>query len=274
METYSGHLSKMIVEIGDPVAYQLPLDELRIPLNSHLGKHVKFEFSGAIHCVSCGRKTKKSYSQGHCYPCTMTLASCDMCILKPELCHYDKGTCREPQWGEKHCLKSHYVYLANSSGLKVGITRGANVPTRWIDQGALQAIPILKVDQRLHSGLLEVAFKKHVSDRTNWRAMLKGDVSSMDLCAERDRLLEVCSDDIQQLRQQFGKQAIEILTEEEVVLIDYPVLKFPQKIISKNFDKTPVVEGVLEGIKGQYLLLSTGVLNIRKFSGYQVELSL
>jgi hypothetical protein len=51
------------------------------------------------------------------------------------------------------------------------------------------------------------------------------------------------------------------------------VIKYPTKVVSLNFDKTPVISGVLEGIKGQYLLLDVGVLNIRKFSSYNLTLS-
>lgn len=55
-------------------------------------------------------------------------------------CHYDAGTCREPSWGEQFCMTDHIVYLSNSSGVKVGITRATQLPTRWIDQGARQGI--------------------------------------------------------------------------------------------------------------------------------------
>lgn len=193
--------------------------------------------------------------------------------MSPEKCHYDQGTCRDPSWGEQFCFQSHYVYLANSSGVKVGITRGTQIPTRWIDQGAIQALPVLRVDTRFQSGLAEQIFAAHVTDKTNWRAMLKGQVDPIDLYAERDRLMALCQTGLTELEDRFGLQAIQRLPEAEVLELNYPVLNFPAKVTSLSFDKTPVVEGVLQGIKGQYLILDTGVINLRKFTAYQVEFS-
>lgn len=275
METYTGHLDKMKVALVDgEVAYELRLDTLLVPLNQALGLPIRIEYHGAIHCSSCGKKTRKSYSQGHCYPCSMSLASCDMCILKPELCHYDKGTCREPAWGEAHCLQPHYVYLSNASGLKVGITRAHNIPSRWIDQGAGQGLTILKVQTRLQSGELEVMFKDLVADKTNWRKMLSKDCDELDLKASRDAFLEECAEQMAELEDAWGPGQIETLPDAEVVSIQYPVREYPKKIKSHNLDKTPVVDGKLMGIKGQYLLLDTGVINIRKYSAYEVDFSI
>ena len=191
--------------------------------------------------------------------------------MKPETCHFFQGTCREPEWGETHCFQPHIVYLANSSGLKVGITRKTQMPTRWMDQGAIQALPILEVDTRQQSGFVEMLFKEQVSDRTNWRAMLKGEVEALDLIAERDRLLETLDGGLNQLRDQHGNDAIREL-DETPYTFDYPVETFPRKVISHNFDKQPLVEGVLQGIKGQYLILDSGVINLRKFTGYEITL--
>lgn len=274
METFTGQLRKMKTSLGDPVDYFLRLDRLEIPLNPLLGREIVLEHRGAIHCLGCGKKIKKSYQQGYCFPCTQTLAQCDLCILKPELCHYHKGTCRQPEWGLAHCMHRHYVYLANSSGLKVGITRGENIPTRWIDQGAIQALPILKVSSRFHSGLLEVLFKDHVADRTNWRLMLSGRAEAVDLRARRDALFETCAAGLRQLEQDLGDDSIEYLEGEEPLELRYPVLEYPQKVSSLNLDKNPRIQARLMGIKGQYLLLSTGVINMRKYSGYEVALSI
>lgn len=271
-----GKLEKMRSEWqadnGQPVAYRLPVGEQELPLNELLGKRLTLTHTGNIHCLNCERKTKKSFGQGYCYPCFKKLARCDTCIMKPETCHFDQGTCREPDWAQQFCFTDHYVYLANSSGLKVGITRGNQIPTRWIDQGAIQALPVFRVKTRYQSGLLEIALGKHMSDKTNWRKMLKGEVEEMDLKQQREQILATCADDIAQLKQQFGDHAIEVL-DEDVYSFDYPVEKFPQKVSSFNLDKNPVVEGVLEGIKGQYLLFDTGVINIRKFTSYEVEVN-
>ena len=164
MAEYSGHLQKMQVALPPgpegPVTYQLPLDEQRLPLNGLLGESIRMTFTGEIHCIHCGRRSNKSFNQGYCYPCFSKLAQCDSCIVSPEKCHYFEGTCREPDWADSHCMVDHIVYLANSSGVKVGITRETQLPTRWIDQGAVQALPILRVKTRQQSGLVETALKQ------------------------------------------------------------------------------------------------------------------
>lgn len=274
-ESLSGQLQKMSTALGSDgvVDYQLPLGEAKLPLNALLGSPVRLAYNGTIECIHCGRITKKSFNQGYCFPCFKRLAQCDSCIVNPERCHYFEGTCREPEWADDHCMQDHFVYLANSSGVKVGITRGNQIPTRWMDQGAIQALPVFRVKNRLQSGLLEVIFKSHVADKTNWRAMLKGQVDSIDLCAERDRLLSVCAAEISALQDQFGLQSIQYLEDARPTDIDYPVLEYPSKVVSFNLDKDPVVEGELKGIKGQYLILDTGVINIRKFTAYHIEFS-
>ena len=268
-----GAMRKMHVELNAPVQYAFRLDEQRLPVNPLLGQHLQIEFLGAIHCQHCGRKTKKSFSQGYCYPCFTKLAQCDSCIMSPERCHYAAGTCREPAWGEQFCMTDHIVYLANSSGIKVGITRASQIPTRWIDQGASQALPILRVATRQQSGLVEDLLRAEVSDRTNWRAMLKGEAEPLDLPAVRDRLLANFAEGLGQLQQQFGLQALQILHDAQPVDISYPVSDYPNKIVSHDLEKTPLVEGKLLGIKGQYLMLDSGVINLRKYTAYQVAIS-
>ncbi|UYG08729.1 DUF2797 domain-containing protein [Halomonas sp. M4R1S46] len=267
--TLQGCLTKMAVAPGSPARYTLRAGEARLDLNARLGQPLRLTWTGAIACTHCGRATRKSFGQGHCYPCFKKLAQCDTCIMKPELCHFYQGTCREPDWGERHCFQPHVVYLANASGLKVGITRGTQVPTRWLDQGAVQALPILEVDSRQQSGFVEVLFKEQVSDRTNWRAMLKGEAEALDLAAERDRLLDALAGGLANLRERFGDDAIRPL-DASPRTFEYPVLEYPRKVVSHNFDKQPEVAGTLLGIKGQYLILDSGVINLRKFTGYEV----
>ncbi|MBM68386.1 MAG: hypothetical protein CME43_02775 [Haliea sp.] len=262
----------MGTELDQPVSYTLVLGESRLPLNGLLGKSLTLEYLGEIHCIHCDRLTSKSFNQGYCYPCFRRLAQCDSCIMSPEKCHYDQGTCREPEWGLANCMIDHIVYLANTSGLKVGITRHSQVPTRWMDQGATQALPIFRVASRFQSGLVESLFKGHVADKTNWQAMLKGPADPADLASERQRLMAACAPGIAELQAAHGLQAIAPLEAQET-LIDYPVLAYPGKVSSFNFDKTPQVSGTLQGIKGQYLLFDTGVINLRKFGGYQVALT-
>ncbi|MFT5484322.1 MAG: hypothetical protein ACI9GW_002985 [Halieaceae bacterium] len=268
-----GKASKMRTKLTSPVAYNLILGDSSIAVNDYIGRHLVLKYEGEIRCTHCDRKTKKSFSQGYCYPCFTRLAQCDSCIMSPEKCHYDQGTCREPEWGEANCMVDHVVYIANSSGLKVGITRGTQTPTRWIDQGAIQALPVLRVATRYQSGLAEVVFKAHAADRTNWRAMLKGDVEELDMLVERERLLDLCAEEIRSLQDSYGLQAIQLASDAEVINIDFPVRTHPDKVKSFNLDKDPVAEGVLEGIKGQYLIFDTGVINIRKYGGYYLSLS-
>ena len=265
-----GALSKMTIRLGETAQYAIRLDETEVPVNPLLGKQVRLEFLGAIHCSHCGRKTKKSFAQGYCYPCFTKLAQCDSCIMSPERCHYDAGTCREPSWGEQFCMTDHVVYLANSSGIKVGITRASQIPTRWLDQGASQALPIFRVATRQQSGFVEDLLRTQVADKTNWRALLKGDAVPLDLPAIRDELLASCAEGIAALQQRFGLQAIQPVSDVEVLTIRYPVEAYPTKVASHDLEKTPVVEGILKGIKGQYLILDTGVINLRKYTAYQV----
>jgi len=269
----SGTVRKMRTELAETVQYHLIFGDTEVHANSLLGQAISLEYSGAINCVHCSRKTNKSFSQGYCYPCFKRLAQCDTCIVKPELCHYHLGTCREPEWGETNCMIDHIVYLSNTSGVKVGITRGSQVPTRWMDQGATQAQPIFRVSNRLQSGEVETTFAKHIADKTNWQAMLKGNNDDRDLEAERLRLMGECATEIELLRERNGLQAVTVLEAEPVMQIQYPVLEFPTKVKSFNLDKTPSVSGTLMGIKGQYLIFDTGVINMRKYGGYTVALN-
>lgn len=267
-----GTLAKMKTTLKSPVHYQLSLGDEKIELNTLLGETLKLTYQGHIFCVNCGNKTKKSFNQGYCYPCFIRLAHCDMCMMKPEICHYEKGTCREPTWAQSFCFSPHSVYLANSSALKVGITRQTQIPTRWIDQGATQALPILQAATRFISGLAEVVLAKHVSDKTSWQKMLKNSAISLDLKAESAWLLKSCELELAAIRQQFGNQSLMALPNAKVVEINFPVAVYPTKVKSFNLDTDVEVTGILQGIKGQYLLLDTGVINIRKFAGYHVEL--
>lgn len=262
----------MVTELNSTVEYTLPIGDDNVTMNELIGSGIKLTYNSEINCIACGRKTNKSFNQGFCYPCFRSLAQCDTCIIKPEQCHYFEGTCREPEWGEEHCLKDHYVYLANSSGIKVGITRGSQIPTRWMDQGASQALPIFKVKDRLTSGKLEVILKNHVADKTDWRKMLKGAAEPKDLASIRDELVTISEKEINALDKELGDGGLHFLENEKQVEINYPVDEYPIKVTSFNFDKTPEVSGVLNGIKGQYLILDSGVLNIRKFGGYNITL--
>ena len=264
-----GNLHKMHAEADSPVSYSLELGGQRLVLSDYLGERIRIEYLQQIECVHCGRITRKSFSQGYCYPCFTNLAQCDRCIVAPENCHFHLGTCREPEWGLGNCMRPHIIYLSNTSGVKVGITRESQLPTRWIDQGAIQAMPILRVTRRYHAGLIEQAFKQHVSDRTNWRNMLKNQVDEVDLFEVYESLWPLVRPG---LDAQLRDDAEEIARPGDVLSLDYPALCYPEKVVSFNLDKTPLVEGRLDAIKGQYLILDNGVINIRKYGGYLVSL--
>ncbi len=259
----------MLVRHETPVSYALPVGDAGVNLNSLLGSRVEMAFDGDVFCVGCGRKTRKSFNQGYCYPCFRSKAACDRCITRPSLCHFHEGTCREPDWGETHCMQTHVVYVANSSGPKVGITRANQVPTRWIDQGAIQAMPVLDVANRYHSGLVEELLKQFMRDRTDWRAMLRDDAERMDLeafwldtCAQQDI-------DPESIRTASGAGSARGAVP-NVYEFQYPVLEYPKKIRSIDVGATPKIDGTLLGMKGQYLIFDVGVINVRKYAGYRV----
>jgi len=270
-----GNLRKMSAEVlNEEIYYYLNLGSERVSINSLLGNKVSLHIDSIIHCIHCGKNTRKSFSQGYCFNCFRKLAACDTCIMSPEKCHFHLGTCREPEWAERHCMQNHYVYLANSSALKVGITRGDQLPTRWIDQGATQARALFRVQNRRMSGLVETLFKTQVADKTNWRNMLKGRGGDLDLECEQERLIGLLYEGLDALQHEFGLQSIIDLSDEnETHEFVYPVLEYPTKITSLNAEKTPLIEGTLMGIKGQYWMLDTGVINIRKYTGYQATLN-
>ena len=270
----SGDLQKMHTQLNSDsmVHYQLAINDQSIDMNALIGQRITLSFAGVIHCSHCGKVTNKSF-QGFCYEHFLALAQADQCIMSPEKCHFSAGTCREADWGEQHCFQSHYVYLANGSGIKVGITRGTQVPTRWIDQGAIQAIPIARVGNRKVAGDLEVIIKQHISDKTNWRSMLKEDVAKLDMAQERDAILALIKPQFEDLCLDVGRQNVEWIFHADTLNIQYPTPNWPEKISSFNLDKDSEITGLLLGIKGQYLILDSGVLNVRRFTGYQVTLA-
>lgn len=259
-----GNLLKMQSQFKDVVEYSLPVGKHLIPLNEWIGQKIRIEFLGQINDIHDGHAIKKSYGQGYSYQNFISLACCDFCIVRPEKCHYHLGTCREPQWGEEYCLVEHVVYLALTSTVKVGVTRCTQIPTRWIDQGATRAIPLVAVGDRLTAGLIEVEMKSNFEDKTNWRKMLLNQCEIMDLTSLREGVFDQFAD-------LFDDHGAEEMEDEEVA-INYPVQRYPLGAIrSLGLDKTPVIEGILHGIKGQYLIFERNVFNVRNHQGYLVR---
>jgi len=261
---HEGNIRKMKTELDKPVKYTLPLGEELVDMNELIGSKIKMNFEGRINCISCGKQTKTSFGQGFCYNCLQTAPEASESIMRPELSKSHFGIARDMEWAEKHDLIDHFVYLAVSSELKVGVTRSHQVPTRWIDQGASYAVKLAKTPNRHIAGIIEVFLKNHYTDKTNWRAMLKNEVlSDFDLSAEKLKVLDL-------LPAELKKYADE---ESTVTEIHYPVQQYPSVIKSVGFDKLPKIEGKLAGIKGQYLIFNDNrVLNIRKHNGYYLSL--
>ena len=250
--------------LGIPVQYELPIGNEQVSMNKLIGKYIILKYENQINCIACNRKTNKSFAQGFCYPCFINSPETSECILRPELCQAQDGIARNMEWAEKHCLQNHFVYLAISSGVKVGVTRSEQIPTRWIDQGAWKAIKFSKTPNRYLAGLIEVALKEHISDRTHWQRMLKNQlIENVNLLDEKKKMINHLSDELK----------IYVSKENQITEIKYPVKKYPEKVKSLSFDKMHEIKGKLSGIKGQYLIFDNGeVLNIRKHNGYEVTL--
>ncbi len=253
----------MQTENTHPIHYYLDMDTDFIQVNQLLGKKISLQFE-QYQCMGC-RKDKKLFRQGYCYDCYYKLPQAGDWIMQPELSKAHLGIAdRDLAYEKEVQLKPHIVYLANSSNVKVGVTRKTQVPTRWIDQGAHEALEILEVPNRYLAGVAEVALKKHVSDKTNWRKMLTNEVEEVSLTSWRDKLKVFLPKEVQDYFIGNGQE----------VHLDYPVLKYPKRIKSLNLEKTPFYEGMVTGIKGQYLLFKDGtVFNIRNHEGFVVSLS-
>jgi len=267
METrvFEGNLRKMKTAYESPIKYHLELGEEQINMTELVGTTVRMNFTGVINCINCGRKTNKSFAQGFCYPCFMNAPQSAECIIRPELCEAHLGKGRDPEWEERNHNQPHVVYLAISSGIKVGVTRSTQVPYRWIDQGAWKAVKIAETENRYQAGMIEVDLKQYASDKTPWQRMLKNELASdVDVLETKALLQEKMNSDFKQFAS----------ADDEIYELEYPTIRFPQKVKSHNLDKEPQLEGKLEGIKGQYWIFEGGiVINIRKYGGYYVELT-
>lgn len=261
----SGNILKMRTEYADPVKYFLPLNDTELPMNNLIGKSISLKFTGQINCISCGKKTKTSFGQGFCYNCLQTAPEASETVMRPELSKAHLGIARNMDWAREHDLIDHYVYLAVSGELKVGVTRHHQVPTRWIDQGANEAIILARTPNRHISGVIEVFLKNFFSDKTNWRSMLQDkDVMEYNLSEEKMNAGLLLPAELQQY----------LHSDNQIWKMIYPVIAYPDKVSSVSFDKDPEISGFLNGIKGQYLIFSDGrVLNIRKHNGYFLEIS-
>jgi hypothetical protein len=264
MKNLEGNLIKMHVELHEQVIYSLKLGNSMLEMNELLGKEIHLKFMNEINCTACGKKTNKSFGQGFCYQCFISAPEASDCVLRPELCKAHQGISRDMEWSQNHCLTEHYVYLAISSELKVGVTRANQIPTRWIDQGAWKAIKLASTPNRYLAGEIEVELKKFMNDKTNWQRMLQNKLAlEVNLIEEKQKAWELLSEELQQY----------VIDDDTITKIKYPVIEYPQKVKSVSFDKIMEFSGILWGIKGQYLIFKDGhVFNVRTHSGYKVQL--
>lgn len=261
---YEGVLRKMRTEMGSPIQYFLMMGDDFLNLNQALNRKLKIEFI-KYQCLNCG-ENNPIYRQGFDKKCFYETPVAGEWIMKPELstAHLNKED-RDLEYEKRMQLQPHIVYLANSSSVKVGVTRKAQVPTRWIDQGAHEAIEIVEVPNRYLAGITEVALKGHVSDKTSWQKMLKNEIEDVSLIEWRSKLRQYIPDEV-------TDYFIEANSETN---LEFPVLQYPEKVKSLSLEKVPSYEGVLKGIKGQYLIFEDQtVFNVRGHEGYYVGIDI
>lgn len=269
-EGYSGPMRKMLAGVeqeGDVarVHYALPIGDRITGLDDAIGRTFTLRHNDVLTCVSCGRRVKKFYGQGFCYPCLRDAPEASECIVRPELCRAHLGEGRSVEWEREHHDQEHSVYLSLTGGIKVGVTRSTQIPVRWIDQGAVMAVEIARTPYRQLAGLIEVQLKKQLADRTNWRKMLG------NVLPDPEALLKARGAALDALTYELGAYA---LPDVPPLTLSYPMLAYPVKITSVNLGKVGEVSGTLLGIKGQYLVWEDGrVLNVRNHSGFHVELA-
>jgi hypothetical protein len=257
-------LSKMRTEFKEPIQYSLNLAGDSISINSLLHKRLRIKWDGVIICRKCKKHTKKSFGEGFCYNCFISAPEASPCILKPELCEAHLGKGRDLEYEEKNHNQPHIVYLAATDKVKVGVTRETQVPTRWIDQGAHQTIVLARTPNRYLAGVLEVALKALYTDKTNWRSMLKNIIdSTIDLEEEKWSCCEVLPNDLQQY----------FTEDDSIFTLHFPTTQYPEKIQTLNLLKQDCFEGILTGIKGQYLIFDhQTVFNVRRHTSFEIEL--
>ncbi|CAM1367225.1 DUF2797 domain-containing protein [Tenacibaculum xiamenense] len=259
---YQGVLKKMATENLDSVQYYLDMKSDFLHMNQLINKTISLSFVG-YECLNCG-STEPIYRQGFCKSCFFESPRVADWILRPELskAHLNEED-RDLAYEKEMQLQPHIVYLANSSNVKVGVTRKSQVPTRWIDQGAHEAVEIVEVPNRYLAGITEVALKEHVADKTNWRKMLKNDIEDVDLNDWKDKLKPFIPEETKEYFIETNKETN----------ISFPVEKYPVKPKSLNIVKQEAYEGKLVGVKGQYLIFEDEtVFNIRSNEGLALNI--
>jgi hypothetical protein len=260
----SGNIHKMRAELADPLKYFLQCGENEIDVNKIIDKELKIEFKNRINCIHCGAHTRTSFHQGYCYSCFTSIPQCDVGVLNPEKDMSHLGISRDMDWAKENSLIDHYVYLAYTGDLKVGVTRHTQIPTRWIDQGAIAAIKLAKTPYRHLAGVIETALKAHISDKTNWSKMLLASTTEEDLKLAKKNAAGLIPDELKKY----------LTFDNNITELKYPFNNNGfNKLSSISLDKKGEITSKLAGIKGQYLIFENSeVINIRKHNGYFVEI--
>lgn len=260
-------LQKLHTQLSNVVEYRfIGTYSQDIAFNELIGKQIELIWNGDIFCRSCSKKTKKSFGEGFCYTCFMNAPEASPCIIRPELCEAHLGKGRDVEYEERNHNQPHIVYLTANDVVKVGITRTTQIPTRWIDQGASEAIILAEVPNRYSAGMIEVALKNHFSDKTNWRKMLTNQKdNNINLKDEKWRVHQFIDEHLSKFWS----------NNDNVIQIKYPIDVFPSSINSISFDKSPTIKGILTGLRGQYLYLDHNtVFNVRKHTGYFIQFNI
>ena len=255
-------LRKMPADFDGTAHYTLDLANGSLAIDALLGRPFTVRATGLLTCIACGSRVKKFYGQGFCYPCLLKAPEAAECIVRPELCRAHLGEGRDREWEREHHDTEHLVYLSHTGGIKVGVTRATQLPTRWIDQGAVAGLVIARAPYRQLAGRIEVDLKRVFADRTDWRAMLRPVEPDLEaLHAAREQAIDAVHADLRE----------HMVSSEDPVRLNYPVLRYPPKLASVQLAKMPLVQGLLVGVKGQYLIWEDGrVLNVRNHSGHHV----
>ncbi|HOY38408.1 MAG: DUF2797 domain-containing protein [Bacteroidales bacterium] len=264
-KVFSGTLRKLQTRFDNPVRYSIYNELHDTRVNPLIGRSIRISHNGVINCIHCGAETKQSFHNGYCYSCFITLAETDAGVLHPELDKSHLGISRDMEWSKANSLIDHYVYLAVTGNLKVGVTRHTQIPTRWIDQGAISAVKLAKTPYRQLAGQIEVELKKYVSDKTNVAAMLQAVTHSIDLVAQKNLLSEHLPEELQQY----------VTLDNRITQIIYPIHGEVAYKTNLKLANTPQFEAKLIGVKGQYLIFTGGIVfNVRNHSGYHICIEL
>lgn len=258
----TGTLHKMLTEYQNPVRYYLNFQQGFVDVNQSIGKRFRIEHI-ANECNSCGLD-KPIFRMGFCKNCFYTAPQASPSIINPELSKAHLGIAdRDLAFEKSFQLQPHVVYLALSGGLKVGVTRQKQVPTRWVDQGATNAIILAETENRYQAGEIEVLLKEFLADKTNWQRMLKNQNPEVDLLKKK-----------QELKEKLTLEQVTMFSEKDKIWeFVYPVEDYPEKVKSVNLSKVKSFEGVLKGVKGQYFIFEdNSVFNVRNHEGYVVDL--